>query len=332
MVIPVFDERESLPRLFARLGAVLDAAVLAAPAEQWEVVLVDDGSTDGSSAVMARLPRLDGRFRVVHLSRNFGQQAAIICGLRASRGATVTVLDADLQDPPEELPRLIAAWREGFDVVYAVRRTRRGDGAAKVFAARAFYKVLRLLGLGVPLDAGEFRLMDRAVVDALCGLRERRPFVRGLVHWLGFRSTEILYDRAAREAGETHFGFLRMAALALDGIMAFSKAPVRGLFPACGVLLALATTLGLFEIFAEPNLRRAIWVAATFTSGMTLLGAAIVGEFVVRLFDEVRERPRYVISTADSFDEGRAPNRGAPPANVDGEAGSRRPLRARAPL
>ena len=236
LVIPVFNEEETLPELHRRLGEFLGAL-----GESWEVVFVNDGSKDRSLGQLKALASEEPRYKVVSFSRNFGHQVAITAGLDFADGAAVVVMDADLQDPPEVVRDMLTRWREGYDVVYGVRSKRHGETLFKKVTAAAFYRLLRaMLGFEVPVDAGDFRLMSRKVVLTLRSLRERHRFVRGMVAWIGFRQTSVLYERPGRFAGETKYPLSKMIRFAIDGITSFSIVPVR-----------LATWLGLRSMRAE---------------------------------------------------------------------------------
>jgi dolichol-phosphate mannosyltransferase len=296
VVVPLYDEEGLVPVLADRLGRVLDA--LGADAE---VILVDDGSRDGTLAAVARAHAEDPRFVGVALSRNFGHQMAITAGLAHARGGAVVVMDGDLQDPPEAIGPLWARLREGYDVVYAVRASR-PEGPLKRLAYRAFYRLLgRLVAVEIPLDAGDFGIMTRRVVDHLNAMPERRRFVRGLRAWVGFRQTGLAVDRAPRLSGRPKFTLGKLVGLALDGLVGFSDAPIRW---AGG--LGAAVVLATLSALALGGARGALgsgwppgwfWVGGLvgFSAGVQLLLLAVLGEYVVRIFQEVNGRPPYVV-------------------------------------
>ena len=231
IIAPVYNERESLPVLLDRLQGVMDAT-----GEAWELILVDDGSTDGSTEIIRALGEQDERVRPVIFARNFGHQIAVTAGLDYSRGQAVVIIDADLQDPPEVILELIAKWKEGFEVVYAVRGEREGETWFKKTTASLFYRLIyRITDVKIPLDTGDFRLMDRKVVNVMNQMRERHRFLRGMSSWVGFRQVGVTYRRAARFAGVTKYPFSKMLRLALNAITSFSYFP-----------LQLATYLGFF--------------------------------------------------------------------------------------
>ena len=267
----------------------------------WELVLVNDGSTDATLDVMQRLRAADPRIAVVNLSRNFGKEAATTAGLDHAQGDAVVLLDADLQDPPELIPALVAAWREGFDTVYAQRRERHGDTWLKRATASAFYWVMSQAGpVRVPRDTGDFRLMSRRVVVALSGLRERHRFMKGLFAWVGYPSVAVMYDRAPRHAGHSAWSYWKLWNLALEGITGFTTAPLRlatyfGLVIGAGAGLYLTvvvvrTLLFGNEVPGYPSLLAVILLLG----GTQLLTLGIMGEYLARVFNEVKGRPLYL--------------------------------------
>jgi len=300
LVVPLYNEEENLAELRARLGVLL---------EQYpgEAVLVDDGSRDRTPGWLDDLAAADPRFRVVHLSRNFGHQAALAAGLRHSRGRAVVVMDADLQDPPELVPQLIARWREGFEVVYARRAGREREGVAKRLLAWAYYRLLRrLVGLDLPADTGDFCLMDRQVVDLLNAMPERNRYIRGLRAWVGFRQTAVEFVRPPRHAGTVKYTFRRSLSLAVNGIISLSKAPLR-LATYFGFLVSLASfVLALVYLVQRLRGHEAFvkgWASTViimlFLGGVQLLTIGIIGEYLSRIYDEVKQRPLYVVRAPD---------------------------------
>ena len=296
VVVPVFNEAEVLDVLHRRLTETLERS-----GESFELVLVDDGSRDGSWERMERLAAADRRVVLVRLSRNFGHQMAITAGVDAARGQAVALIDADLQDPPEVLLEMIARWREGFDVVYGRRTRRRGETWFKRASAAGFYRVIRrLTSVDIPADTGDFRLMSRRVVDVLKQFQERNRFVRGMVAWIGWRQTAVAYERAERHAGETKYPLRKMMRFAGDAIVSFSFAPLRlatglGLLVstlsfAYAVYAVLARLLGWGVVHGWASLM----VAVLFLGGVQLVSLGIIGEYVGRVYDEVKRRPLYV--------------------------------------
>lgn len=299
VVVPVFNERGVLPELHARL-----AAVLAATAPEYEVLFVDDGSIDDSAALLLDAAARNARFRVIRFSRNFGHQAAVTAGIEHARGRAVVVIDADLQDPPEVIPALVAKWREGFAVVSAVRSERPGESPMRLFLIRTFYRLLkRISSVDVTPDVGDFRLLDRRVADALNRLPERNRYVRGLIRWLGFDHAEVPYDRAERFAGETKYPYTKLVRLGLDGVTAFSNLPLRMVawlgFAVFGLSLVLVVYAVVGRLFGgqTPPGWASVFAALAFLSGVQLVALGILGAYVSRIFEEVKGRPLYVIAT-----------------------------------
>jgi dolichol-phosphate mannosyltransferase len=296
VVVPVFNEEATLDALVARLEHALEGAGL-----DYEVVFVNDGSRDRSAEMLRAHHARNPRLKCIMLSRNFGHQVAVTCGLDHAQGDAVIVMDGDLQDPPEVLPGLIARWRDGFDVVYAVRR-RRKEGWAKVLAYKGFYWVLhRVSYLDIPLDSGDFSLMDRRVVDLLAAMPERNRFVRGLRTWVGLRQTGFEYERDARYAGESKYSFTKLLRLAFDGLVSYSFAPLR-LVSNLGMLVSLSALLYMVyllaaRLFGDMTIQgwTSTVVIVLFLGGIQLLSLGIIGEYIGRIFDEVKQRPQYVI-------------------------------------
>ncbi len=308
VVLPVYNEAENLGVLVERLRTALERFA----GDGFEVVFVDDGSTDASPEMLDALAARDPRLKAIHLSRNFGHQAALQAGLDAAAGDAVVTMDADLQDPPEVLASLVGKWREGYDVVYAVRRKRK-DGLAKRVAYAAFYRSLRAVAeIDVPLDAGDFCLLDRRVVDALGTLGERGRFLRGLRSWVGFRQVGIEYEREARYAGAPKYGVRKLVRLALSGYVGFSSMPLRLAawlgFLAAGAGFLIALWTALTRIFNVPSPRgwASTMAAILFVGGVQLVMLGVLGEYLGRVYDEVRRRPLYIVRSRVGFDEGAA--------------------------
>ncbi|MBC2768949.1 glycosyltransferase family 2 protein [Pusillimonas sp. 7-48] len=297
VVVPVYNERAVLPLLHARLTAVLSGLPL-----RYEIVLVDDGSRDGSDIDMADLAARVLHVRAVRLSRNFGKEAALTAGIAHAKGDAVVVLDADLQDPPELIPQMIEAWQAGADVVAMRRRTRAGETATKKLSAHLFYRLLnRVSAVDIPEDTGDFRLMSRKAVDALGQLPERNRYMKGLFAWIGLPTTVLLYDRAPRAAGHTKWDYLGLLRLAFEGITSFSVAPLRiamvlGLLTALtGVLFGgwiIAKTLVLGEVVqGYPSLIAIM----TLLGGVQLVSVGLLGEYVGKTYFEAKQRPLYLV-------------------------------------
>jgi polyisoprenyl-phosphate glycosyltransferase len=296
-VVPVLNEQETLDELIRRLQAVMNSL-----AEPSEVVLVDDGSTDGSYDLMLDLHRRDPRIKALRLTRNFGHQMAITAGLDHALGRAVIIMDGDLQDPPEVALELIQRWREGYDVVYAVRDARAGESWLKRNTAKAFYRLMSRLGdIDIPQEAGDFRLVDRQAVDAVTAMREHRRYLRGMFAWVGYRQTGVAFERDARYAGTTKFSFGRMLAFAIDGIVSFSEAPLRialaggFLVSAFSFLLGVgAVILKLAGLYTVPGWA-SIAVGVAFFSGVQLSVTGVMGIYVARIHEEVKRRPLYLV-------------------------------------
>jgi polyisoprenyl-phosphate glycosyltransferase len=304
LVLPVFNEEAVLDELGRRLTDFLGRVGVS-----WEVVFVDDGSKDKSRSKLFALCREDSRFKLVGLSRNFGHQLAITAGMDYASGACVVVMDADLQDPPEVVAQMLEKHREGFDVVYGVRRKRRGETLFKRLTAAAYYRLLRaMVGVPIPLDAGDFRLLSRPVVAALQSLRETNRFVRGMVSWVGFRQTAVYYDRPERFAGETHYPLRKMVRFALDGIASFSTLPLRiavwlGVCAGfIGVLVAVWAAYAHFFSHATLPGWTALMVAVCLASSAQLLMIGVLGEYVGRIYEEVKRRPLYIVQDVVNVD------------------------------
>ncbi len=297
-VVPVYNEEAGIGEMHRRLRSVLQG--LGVP---WEMVLVNDGSRDRTAELLDALVATDPDVRAVHFSRNFGHQAAVAAGLAHARGAAVVVLDADLQDPPELIPDLLAKWREGWQIVYAQRRKRQGEPLTKRFFAWSFYRVVRrMTEMDLPTDTGDFCLMDRVVVDLLNRMPERNRYIRGLRAWVGFRQTAVPFDRAERFAGDVKYTFSKSLGLALNGIFSLSKVPLRAAtwlgitISAASFLLAVwALYVRLTGGYTVPGWASTV-VILLFLGGVQLLTIGVIGEYLGRVYDEVKQRPLYVVA------------------------------------
>jgi polyisoprenyl-phosphate glycosyltransferase len=292
---PVLNEAEVLPAFYERVRDAL-------PGEDFELVLVDDGSTDDTARVLDELAAADDRVRVVHLSRNFGYQAAVAAGLDHCRGDAVVTIDADLQDPPEVIPELIAEWRQGADVVYGVRRERRGESRAKLATARWFSAIFRRLAeLDLPGDVGDFRLLSRRAVDALKRMPERSRFMRGMTVWVGFRQSSVPYERAPRQAGDTRYKWRTLLRIAFDGITSFSHTPLQ-IATLIGFAVSFLAFLGIPYVIVNRLLGFYVEGVSTLMFAIFLLGGiqlitlGIIGEYLSRIYDEVKQRPLYLVA------------------------------------
>lgn len=304
IVIPVYNEAAVLPELYKRL-----INVIASINYNFEIIFVDDGSKDESWNLISSIYSHNREgIRAISFSRNFGHQVAITAALDYSQGQAVIVMDADLQDPPEMIPSLIEKWQEGYDVVYAVRTERPGEGAFKRGTAAFFYRLLRRLArIDIPADAGDFRLMSRRAVEALKTLRERHRFVRGLSSWIGFRQTAVSYVRDIRYAGETKYRLVKMVKFALDGITSFSFAPLQlatylGFGASVASFCYILYAVGLKLFTDKPVLGWAsLMVAVLFIGGVQLITLGIIGEYIGRIYEEIKQRPLYIVADAIGF-------------------------------
>jgi polyisoprenyl-phosphate glycosyltransferase len=298
VVVPFLNEADNLPPLYERLSAVL-----AAQPEAFELLFVDDGSSDGSAAWVAARAAQDPHVKLLRLSRNFGHQLAITAGMDHADGDAVVIMDADLQDPPEVVPALVARWREGHEVVYAVRVRRGGETWTKRLLAATFYKTFRrLASVDVPLDAGDFRLVDRKVIDALKQVRELHRFVRGLTCWVGFSQSAVGYERAPRHAGVTKYPVWKSTQLAWDAITSFSSTPLRWM-TTIGLVVSLAGLAQTVRVIVDRLLYPASmergWASVVaimlFLGGVQLISLGLIGQYVGRIFEESKKRPLYFV-------------------------------------
>jgi len=322
VVVPCYNEQEVLPEFHRRLSAVMEAQGL-----RWEIVYVNDGSRDGTLPLMLALAETDPRVALVNLSRNFGKEIALTAGLDHARGAeAVIVIDADLQDPPEVIPELIAAWRRGFDVAYAQRSARHGESWMKKTTAAGFYRLMGRVGgrVELPPDTGDFRLMSRRALDALLRLREQHRFMKGLFAWVGFPSVAVPYERAPRAAGITKWNWWKLWNLSLEGITSFTLGPLKvasylglgvAVFAAIYMAQLLVRTV-LFgnEVAGYPSLMAAV----LFLGGVQMMMLGIIGEYLGRIFNETKGRPLYIVER-----HLRSGPRVASPADAKGSSGNR---------
>jgi glycosyltransferase involved in cell wall biosynthesis len=297
IAVPVYNEIESLPELHRRISEVMNGL-----GEPWELILIDDGSSDGSREWIQAEAARDEHLRPVIFARNFGHQIGVTAGLDYSRGEAVVIMDADLQDPPEVIPQLVEHWRQGYDVVYAVRAEREGETWFKRFTAALFYRLInRITDVNIPVDTGDFRLMDRTVVDALASMREQHRFPRAMVAWVGFKQIGVPYRRAARFAGETKYPFRKMLRLALNAITGFSYFPLQiatylgfvsaGLSILAIPVVAILRLVGNQAFFGQAS----TLIAVLFLGGVQLISLGILGEYIGRIYDEAKGRPLYIV-------------------------------------
>jgi glycosyltransferase involved in cell wall biosynthesis len=307
IAVPVHNEQEVLPELCQRLAALMDQLDGEA-----EVILVDDGSTDGSYKFLTELHQKDARFKAVQLSRNFGQQSAMTIGIALAQGQAVVIMDADLQDPPEVVLEMAAKWREGYDIVYGLREDRLGEPWWKRTASKMFHRLLcRLTDIEFPSGVGEFRLIDAKAADAFLSMREHNRYVRGMLHWIGFKQTGVKFQRTERYAGQTNYGLRGMLRVAVDAVFSFSLVPLRlvlqlGLAIA-GISAMIGMTALLLKIF-DTSIVVPGWasllVAVSFMGGVQLVVLGVLGEYVGRIYEEVRNRPIYLIRDLLGFADG----------------------------
>jgi dolichol-phosphate mannosyltransferase len=294
IVAPVYDEELLVEEFVARACAV-------AADYRFELVIVNDGSSDGTPELLDRIAATDPRVRVIHLSRNFGHQAAITAGLEHARGDVVAMLDADLQDPPELIPEMVARWSQGADVVYAVRQERAGETAFKLATASWFYKLFnKLAQVDLEANSGDYRLLDRRALDALLAMTERSRFLRGMTVWVGFNQTAVSYERDARHAGETKYTLRKMLRFSLDAIASFSHLPLQlatyaGILSAGVAFIAIPVVIGLRLFDSYLPGFGSITIAILLLGGIQLIALGVIGEYVGRIYDEVKHRPLYIV-------------------------------------
>ena len=305
VVVPCFDEEPVIVETHRRLTGVLEGL----KELEFEIIYIDDGSKDETPKILESLQMEDERVRVLRLSRNFGHQIAVTAGLENSSGDAVVIIDADLQDPPEVISEMIKRWREGYEVAYGQRVEREGETGFKLWSAKAYYRLInRISETKMPLDTGDFRLMDRKIVDSLLAMPERDRFLRGMVSWVGFRQVAVPYQRAKRHAGESKYPILKMIRFATDGIVSFSIAPLKiaiwtGFFAIwlaiTGIIVAVVVRL------MDKNLNRgwaSLFVAVLFMGGIQLVSLGIIGEYLGRIYTEVKRRPLYIIQERLGFE------------------------------
>jgi glycosyltransferase involved in cell wall biosynthesis len=300
IVAPIFNEIDNLPELYRRVRDVMESSN-----ETWELLLVDDGSTDGSTDKIRELATADERVRPVIFARNFGHQIAVTAGLDYARGDAIVIIDADLQDPPEVILELAKKWREGYEVVYAVRAEREGESWFKKMTASLFYRIIfRITDVNIPLDAGDFRLLDRKVVNVMNSMRERHRFLRGMAAWVGFKQIGVEYRRAARHAGVTKYPFRKMLRLALNAVTSFSYFPLQvatyiGFISASIAILAIPVVAILRMIGSQFFGGQATTlISVLFLGGVQLISLGVLGEYIGRLYDEAKGRPLYIVREA----------------------------------
>lgn len=305
IIVPCFNEEMVLPETHRRLRAVC-----AQSRRSFEIIYVDDGSRDSTPEILTDIQVSDPHVRLIRLARNFGHQIAITAGLEYACGNAVVIIDSDLQDPPEVILEMIERWSEGYAVVYGTRQNREGETAFKLKTAKLFYRLInRLSDVPIPLDTGDFRLMDRKVVEALLSMPERDRFLRGMVSWVGFTQTSVSYSRAARLAGATKYSLLRMTRFAIDGILSFSTVPLR-LATLIGLIASGLATLGcisalVFGLWTDHWIAgwTAVLLAVLLMGGVQLICVGILGEYLGRIYGEAKRRPLYIVRETSGFGE-----------------------------
>ncbi len=314
IVAPIYNEEGNIPTLYSRICEVMDTT-----GESWELILVNDGSRDKSPQLMEDLAARDTRVRTVHFARNFGHQIAVTAGVDYASGHAVVLIDADLQDPPEVILEMIERWKAGYEVVYAVREKREGESWFKLLTAGIFYRTLyRITDIDIPLDTGDFRLMDEKVAAVLRNMREHSRFIRGMTSWVGFKQTGVNYVRRERLSGETKYPFRKMLRFALDAITGFSFFPLR-------VMIYFSVILGILGLLAIPVIsilritqgehyfggQATTIVLLLLISSFQLFFLFVIGQYVARIYDEARDRPLYIVARTSGFNA----ESGAPPAS-----------------
>ena len=302
IIAPIYNEIGNIPELYRRVKETLEKT-----GEEWELLLIDDGSTDGSTDEIRKLAVMDEHVKPVIFARNFGHQIAVTAGLDYSQGRAVVIIDADLQDPPEVILDLIAKWKEGYEVVYAQRSAREGETWFKLFTASLFYRLIyRITDVNIPMDTGDFRLLDRKVVDVIVQMRERHRFLRGMSVWVGFKQAGITYKRASRYSGVTKYPMKRMIRFASDAITSFSYFPLQvamylGFVSAGLAIIAIPVVVIMRIVGSHAFLGQATTlIAVLFLGGVQLISLGILGEYIGRLYDEAKGRPLYIVREAPS--------------------------------
>lgn len=305
IVAPIYNEEGNVTRLYERIKQVMDST-----GEPWELIMVNDGSKDGSEVEMTLAANSDPRVKLIHFARNFGHQIAVTAGIDHAIGDAVVLIDADLQDPPEVILEMAERWKAGYDVVYAVRAERKGESWFKLFTAKLFYRIIyRITDVDIPLDTGDFRLMDRKVVDVLVQMREHNRFIRGMTSWVGFKQTGVKYVRQAREVGVTKYPLRKMIRFAWDAVTGFSYFPLQimiyaSLFLAVAALLAM-TVITVLRLAYGPEFfggQATTIVLTLFIGAFQLFFLFILGQYVSRIYDETRDRPLYIVAQRVGFD------------------------------
>ncbi len=300
IIAPIYNELDNIQELYARIREVMDQTN-----QPWELILVDDGSTDGSTEVIRKLAETDERVRPVIFARNFGHQIAVTAGIDYSQGDAVVIIDADLQDPPEVILDLIEKWREGYELVYAVRAEREGESWFKKTTASLFYRLIqRITNVNIPLDTGDFRLMDKKIVAVMKKMREKHRFLRGMSSWVGFRQIGVSYNRKARFAGKTKYPLRKMVNLALNAVTSFSYFPLQVAtflgFLCAGLSVLAIPIVAILRLCTGTALlgQATTLIIVLFLGGVQLISLGIIGEYIGRIYDETKNRPLYIVAEA----------------------------------
>lgn len=303
VIVPMYNEEEVIEHTYVRLKQVMDCT-----GENYEIIFINDGSYDRTGEIVKFICKSDPQVRLIEFSRNFGHQVAISAGMDYASGQSIVIIDADLQDPPEIILEMIEKWRDGYEVVYGKRSMRKGESAFKKVTAKLFYRVLgKLTNVHIPLDTGDFRLIDRKVCDVMKGLKERNRFIRGLVGWVGFRQTSVEYVREERFAGVTKYPLRKMLSFAVDGITSFSHKPLK-IASYIGVVLSLSSFIYLFVVLLQKWLELGTvpgWASIVainlFFNGIVLMLLGVMGEYIGRIYDESKDRPLYIVREAVGY-------------------------------
>ncbi|RMF79459.1 MAG: glycosyltransferase [Chloroflexi bacterium] len=306
IIAPIYNEEGNIALLYERITAVMEQT-----GETWEFIMVNDGSSDNSPALMEELAARASHVKTIHFARNFGHQIAVTAGIDHAAGDAVILIDADLQDPPELIHELIERWRAGYQVVYAVRRERKGETFFKRFSAKAFYRIInRMTEIDIPLDTGDFRLMDRQVVDVLKKMPEHNRFIRGMTSWIGFKQTGVYYERDPRHWGETKYPISKMLRFGLDAITSFSYFPLQiMIYVSLGLgflAIILIPVVAVLRITQGPDFfggQATTIVLLLLMSSFQLFFLFLMGQYVARIYDEVRRRPMYIVASTTGFNE-----------------------------
>ena len=307
LVIPMYFEEKVVEECYNRVSKVLKNL----KNYEYEIIFINDGSKDKTQELLEEISRKDKNVKIISFSRNFGHQAAVTAGLKETTGDAVIIMDADMQDPPEIIPDMIELWENGNEVIYGKRKSRKGESKFKLLSAKAFYKILNALSdVDIPQDTGDFRLVDRKVVEKMNSLPEHNKFLRGLWSWLGFKQCAYEYDRKERFAGKTKYPFKKMLKLASDGIISFSSKPIKlvGMLGIISIVISFAILIyALISYFCNLNNLSAGWTslmcAITFFAGVQLLSLWIISEYIGRIYDETKGRPQYIVDKKINIDD-----------------------------